>query len=199
MAKGKRISYKEAYAKAEAITDELTPILEDRFSRDVFLEIIAKEALSRVKGKAKPAENLDSQIRYVAGLLIDEAACSPLDAKLVLRIDALNDAVDQQLSRAFGEDCSERHCEFSLNFASKGSVNMAKLMEVRDRLAARRSSERKPSKNFDLIKAHEEGMRRLAQRDAARRPPSEDTEPPLAKDQTTMAGKSGRETGNNSL
>ncbi|MFI8667219.1 hypothetical protein ACIGGE_12355 [Qipengyuania sp. NPDC077410] len=161
MADQEILSYDDAYARTEAIFDELSPALPDGFSREVLLLIVAEAALSRLNRKAPSAASLDRQIRFVTRLLIDEAACSPLDAKVVLRMAVLDDATDQQLSRAFDDDHSERHREFSLNFANMATLTLSKGREARERVAAVRKSTVQSTENWSLAKAIEEGNRRV--------------------------------------
>lgn len=160
MAEHEIISYDEAYARTEAIFDELSLALPGGISREVFLQIVAEAALSRLKRKARSAANLGSQIRFLARLLIDEAACSPLDAMLLINIAALNDASEQQFARAFDEDRSERQGEFSLNFVNKITLTLTKVSETRARSAALRRIDGKEGV-LDIADALAEGRRRL--------------------------------------
>ena len=187
MAEHEIISYEDAYARTEAIFDELSPALPDGLSRDVFLEIVAEAALSRLKRKARSAASLDRQIKFVTRLLIDEAASSPLDAKLALRMAALDDAVDQQLSHAFEDDRSERHREFSLHFANKATLTLSKVKEARARVAAFRESTIQSTNNRSLAKAIEEGNRRVAKLRAVPSGPLTGKTDPLAIDKMQLS------------
>ena len=161
MAEPKTISYAEVYAQTEIVLEDLGKELPDSVSREVYLEIIAQSAFARLKRKGLPASQISEQIKFLVRHLVDEAPASPLEAKQVLLIVTLDDAIEQQFTRAFDDQLSDRQHEFSLNFGSRAMANRARIIESRARTSARIRDERQSSRDISLAEALEAGRRRI--------------------------------------